>query len=143
MGPCRKVSCVQYLRTSSILKGGEKNASRSTMVKYGISTIWWFAKDSGLRPCSIYLRHHCVLASKSMGPECHDSFLDDTNLVDRATTSRLLGENPSSNDNRATAGYGCPIRWIAGLLSVCQIVAARFSLTRSESGLEATKTSYS
>lgn len=62
--------------------------------QYGVSTIWGFAKDSALRPCSIYLRH-CVLASKSMGPECHDSFLDDTFLVDRATTLReYLEKNP-------------------------------------------------
>lgn len=62
--------------------------------QYGVSTIWGFAKDSLLRPCSIYLRH-CVLASKSMGPVCHHSFLDDTFLVDRTTTIReYLQENP-------------------------------------------------
>jgi len=43
--------------------------------------------DSGLRPCATYLRH-CVLASINMGKLCHDSFLDDTYLVDRETTIR-------------------------------------------------------
>jgi hypothetical protein len=62
--------------------------------QYGISTIWGYAINSGLRPCSIYLRH-CVLASKSMGPECHESFVDDTFLVDRTTTLReYLKQNP-------------------------------------------------
>jgi hypothetical protein len=62
--------------------------------QYGISTIWGYAQNSGLRPCPIYLRH-CVLASKAMGPECHESFLDDTFLVDRMTTLReYLKQNP-------------------------------------------------
>jgi hypothetical protein len=55
--------------------------------KYGIETIWKWQPDSGLRPCAIYLRH-CVLASRSLGQECYDSFLDDTYLVDRRTTIR-------------------------------------------------------
>ena len=62
--------------------------------QYGISTIWGYGRNSGLRPCRVYLRH-CVLASKSMGSECHDSFLDDTFLVDRITTLReYLKQNP-------------------------------------------------
>jgi hypothetical protein len=55
--------------------------------KYGIETIWKWHRDSGLRPCAIYLRH-CVLAARSLGQECYDSFLDDTYLVDRRTTIR-------------------------------------------------------
>jgi hypothetical protein len=55
--------------------------------KFGISTIWNWAKDSGLRPCPMYLRH-CVLAARSMGEECYHSFLDETFLVDRKTTIR-------------------------------------------------------
>ena len=55
--------------------------------KYGVSTIWGWKEDSGLRPCPVYLRH-CYLAAKSMGKECFDSFLDETFLVDRKTTIR-------------------------------------------------------
>lgn len=62
--------------------------------KYGIDKIWGWERDSGLRPCAVYLRH-CYLAAKSMGDECLDSFLDETVLVDRQTTVReYLKENP-------------------------------------------------
>ena len=62
--------------------------------QYGIDTIWGWERDSGLRPCATYLRH-CTLAAKSMGPECYDSFLDETVLVDRKTTIRsYLASNP-------------------------------------------------
>lgn len=66
--------------------------------KYGVDTVWGWEKDSGLRPCAIYLRH-CYLAAKSMGQECYDSFLNETYLVDRKTTIRqYLGEYPSVLD---------------------------------------------
>merc|ERR1712232_877493 len=55
--------------------------------KYEIGTIWNWKENSGLRPCGPYLRH-CVLASIKMGKLCHDSFLDETLLVDRTTTIR-------------------------------------------------------
>lgn len=55
--------------------------------QYGINTIWGWDKDSNLKPCPVYLRH-CVLASQNCGKECHDSFLDETFLVDRKTTIR-------------------------------------------------------
>lgn len=55
--------------------------------KYGVDTIWGWGRDSGLRPCAVYLRH-CYLAAKSMGEECFNSFLDETFLVDRQTTVR-------------------------------------------------------
>ena len=55
--------------------------------KWGLDSIWHWDKDSGMRPCAPYLRH-CVLASKSMGEECYNSFLDDTFLIDRKTTIR-------------------------------------------------------
>jgi len=62
--------------------------------QYGISTIWGWKEDSGLRPCPLYLRH-CVLAAKSMCDECYNSFLDDTYLVDRTTPLRdYLMKNP-------------------------------------------------
>ena len=60
---------------------------------YGIPTIWDWKEDSGLKPCSVYLRH-CVLAAESMGSDCFNSFLDETFLVDRQTTIReYLNEN--------------------------------------------------
>ena len=55
--------------------------------KYGVESIWTWTTDSGLRPCSIYLRH-CYLAATSMGEVCFNSFLDETFLVDRTTTIR-------------------------------------------------------
>lgn len=62
--------------------------------QYGVSTIWGFARDSGLRPCAVYLRH-CVLAARRMGDKCYNSFLDDTYLVDRTTRLReYLEQNP-------------------------------------------------
>jgi hypothetical protein len=62
--------------------------------QYGVSTIWGWQRDSCLKPCAIYLRH-CVLAAKSMGDECYNSFLDDTYLVDRTTPLRTyLDHNP-------------------------------------------------
>lgn len=60
----------------------------------GLNTIWGYAPDSGLRPCPVYLRH-CVLAAQKLGPECLDSFLDETFLVDRVTTIRTyLAQHP-------------------------------------------------
>jgi hypothetical protein len=55
--------------------------------QYGVDTIWGWKRDSGLRPCAVYLRH-CYLAAKSMGDECFGSFLDETFLVDRETKLR-------------------------------------------------------
>jgi hypothetical protein len=55
--------------------------------KYGVHKIWGWERNSGLRPCPVYLRH-CYLAAESMGDECFNSFLDETFLVDRATTVR-------------------------------------------------------
>lgn len=68
--------------------------------KYGIDTIWGYGRDSGLRPCAVYLRH-CYLAAKSMGPVCLESFLDQTYLVDRVTTVRdYLEKHPEVLDTR-------------------------------------------
>eukprot|EP00581_Thalassiosira_minuscula_P032554 CAMPEP_0183758814 /NCGR_PEP_ID=MMETSP0739-20130205/6659_1 /TAXON_ID=385413 /ORGANISM="Thalassiosira miniscula, Strain CCMP1093" /LENGTH=295 /DNA_ID=CAMNT_0025996475 /DNA_START=228 /DNA_END=1115 /DNA_ORIENTATION=- len=79
-----------------------KDHWESQYLKYGVSTIWGWEKDSGLRPCPVYLRH-CVLASwncggtenksdswssDGVGGLCYRSFLDDTYLVDRKTTIR-------------------------------------------------------
>lgn len=68
---------------------------------YGVKTIWSWERDSGLKPCPVYLRH-CVLASWNCGEGantdewssdgsggiCYNSFLDETYLVDRKTTVR-------------------------------------------------------
>lgn len=73
----------------------------SQYVKYGVNTIWNWTRDSGLKPCQVYLRH-CVLASwncdrdggkdtwssDGVGGLCYESFLDETYLVDRKTTIR-------------------------------------------------------
>ena len=77
-----------------------KEHFENKFLKYGVETIWDWPKDSGLRPCPVYLRH-CVLASyncESDGHEqwsrgcaggvCYNSFLDETYLVDRETTVR-------------------------------------------------------
>ena len=62
--------------------------------QYGVDTIWGWKRDSGLRPCAVYLRH-CYLAAKSMGDACFDSFMDETFLVDRETKLRdYVAENP-------------------------------------------------
>ena len=55
--------------------------------KRGLSTIWGWRQDSGLRPCGAYLRH-CVLAAQRLGETAHQSFLDETFMVDRKTTIR-------------------------------------------------------
>ncbi|KAG7346390.1 hypothetical protein IV203_005458 [Nitzschia inconspicua] len=62
--------------------------------QYGVDTIWGWKRDSGLRPCAVYLRH-CYLAAKSMGEVCFSSFLDETYLVDRETILRdYIASNP-------------------------------------------------
>ena len=56
--------------------------------------IWGWGLDSGILPCSVYLRH-CYLSAQNLGSEALDSFLDDTFLVDRQTTVReYLAANP-------------------------------------------------
>jgi hypothetical protein len=66
--------------------------------QYGVNTIWGWQRDSGLRPCAVYLRH-CYLAAQSMGDLCFDSFLDETYLVDRETKLRdYIADNPQVLD---------------------------------------------
>jgi hypothetical protein len=55
--------------------------------QYGINTIWNYPTSSSIKPCTIYL-YHCYKAAQSMGLDCFNSFLDDTYLIDRATTIR-------------------------------------------------------
>jgi hypothetical protein len=90
----RGIICAGSTDEAYITRWGEDRFEKH-FKQYGIDKIWGWEKDSGLRPCAIYLRH-CYLAAKSMGKECFDSFLDETFLVDRATTIReYLDENPS------------------------------------------------
>ena len=57
---------------------------------HGLDTIWGWGENSGILPCSVYLRH-CVLAvNKPEFPATlRDSFLDETWLADRKTTVRM------------------------------------------------------
>jgi hypothetical protein len=63
---------------------------------HGIDSIWdkWNRPDSGILPCSVYLRH-VYLAAQAAGEEMLRSFLDETFLVDRVTTIRqYLADHP-------------------------------------------------
>lgn len=58
--------------------------------RHGIERLW---RDDIL-PCRAYLRH-CVLASRNLGDEVHDSFMNGTFLADRKTTiGEYLEQNP-------------------------------------------------
>ena len=63
---------------------------------HGITSIWndWNVPDSGILPCSVYLRH-VYLAAQKAGDHMLDSLLDETYLVDRTTTVRqYVDANP-------------------------------------------------
>ena len=92
--PLKKgILCTAYTDQGYIDRWGASRFDENYR-KYGINTIWGFGRDSGLKPCAVYLRH-CYLAAKSMGEECLDSFLDETFLVDRKTTVReYIEQNP-------------------------------------------------
>jgi len=51
----------------------------------GLPHVWGWARDSGLLPADVYLRH-CLLAMRKLGGVAERSFLHDTTLVDRRTT---------------------------------------------------------
>lgn len=97
--PMKKgVLCTRYTDEGFVERWGE-NRFEENYGKYGIQTIWGWKRDSGLRPCRVYLRH-CYLAAKSMGKECFDSFLDETFLVDRTTTIReYIDQHPGLIEN--------------------------------------------
>uniref|UniRef100_A0A7S4EK54 Uncharacterized protein n=1 Tax=Pseudo-nitzschia australis TaxID=44445 RepID=A0A7S4EK54_9STRA len=80
------VLCTRYTDEGFIERWGKQRFDENYGA-YGIETIWGWGTDSGLLPCRVYLRH-CFLAAKSMGPDCLDSFLDETFLADRTTTIR-------------------------------------------------------
>ncbi|KAL6757989.1 hypothetical protein V8C86DRAFT_2609319 [Haematococcus lacustris] len=66
---------------------------------HGITRVW----REDVLPCRVYLRH-CVLASRSLGPEATESFLDDTVLADRVTSVRQwLHRHPSIMDEEPPA----------------------------------------
>lgn len=66
----------------------------SRYLNYGVPTIWGFNEISGLKPCSVYMRH-CYLAAQNLSPDVLASFLDETVLIDRTTTAReYLEANP-------------------------------------------------
>ncbi|KAL3797720.1 hypothetical protein HJC23_000265 [Cyclotella cryptica] len=91
--PRMGVICRRSTDEAYIARWGQSHFDKQYK-KYGIDTIWNWSRDSGLKPCPVYMRH-CVLASRRCGEECYASFLDDTFLVDRRTTLReYLMENP-------------------------------------------------
>jgi len=85
---CTASTDAEYLK-----KWGQERFEQH-FAQYGISKIWGWEQDSGLRPCPLYMRH-CVLAARSLGEGCYNSFLDETYLVDRTTPLRdYLEKNP-------------------------------------------------
>lgn len=85
--------CCRSTDAAFLARVGQEGFDRWT-TDIGVPTVWGWEKDSGLKPCGVYLRH-CVLAATKMGSACLDSFLDDTVLVDRVTTIReYLARHP-------------------------------------------------
>lgn len=90
--------CTRYTDEGFVERWGTERFDEN-YGKYGIQSIWGWQRDSGLRPCRVYLRH-CYLAAQSMGQECFDSFLDETFMVDRTTTIReYINKNPGLIEN--------------------------------------------
>jgi hypothetical protein len=85
-GASHALMCIRSTDNIFIEKWGQDRFDKSFR-HYGLETIWGWSKDSGIRPCPVYLRH-CYLAAKSMGDICLNSFLDESYLVDRTTTIR-------------------------------------------------------
>lgn len=82
----RALLCVASNDAAYVAQWGRERFEREYAAR-GLSTIWDWSQDSGLRPCAAYLRH-CVLAAQRLGPIAEASFLDETFLVDRSTTIR-------------------------------------------------------
>jgi hypothetical protein len=85
-GASHALMCIRSTDEIFIEKWGQDRFDK-LFRHYGIETIWGWSKDSGIRPCPVYLRH-CYLAAQSMGDICLNSFLDESYLVDRTTTIR-------------------------------------------------------
>ena len=63
------------------------NCYKEKYLSRGLRGIWNWEPDSGILPCSVYLRH-CYLSAKKLTdtPEIFESFMNDTYLCDRVTT---------------------------------------------------------
>lgn len=88
-------SDVPQVRPTSPFPAIELSHRHVPFVLVGAQTCWHWEKDSGLLPCTTYLRH-CLLSSRKVDvPACvRASFLDDTVLVDRSTTLRAYLSRP-------------------------------------------------
>lgn len=87
------IMCISSTDEVYVSRWGQQ-AFHDRYTKYGLKTIWGYEPDSGILPCSVYLRH-CYLAAQSLGRDVLGSFLDDTYLADRVTTIRsYLSANP-------------------------------------------------
>lgn len=87
------IICTRSTDETYLERWGEEHF-RNKYQQYGLQTIWNWSKDSGMRPCAVYLKH-CYLAAMRMGDACLNSFLDETFLIDRTTTIReYLSTNP-------------------------------------------------
>eukprot|EP01041_Mallomonas_annulata_P009940 gene9940-20668_t len=58
----------------------------------GLPALWNWDSESGLQPCSVYLRH-CYLAASKLGPEVLNSFLDDTWSINLEELKNILIKN--------------------------------------------------
>uniref|UniRef100_A0A7S0LFV7 Uncharacterized protein n=1 Tax=Coccolithus braarudii TaxID=221442 RepID=A0A7S0LFV7_9EUKA len=72
--------------------GSDASLPTSLQIPEGLSTVWHWPRESGLFPADVYLRH-CLLAVRKAPLVAHQSFLDDTFLVDRTTTLRQYLES--------------------------------------------------
>jgi hypothetical protein len=98
------ILCTKFTDEGYIQRWGEDRFN-DHFKKYGFDTIWGWQRDSGLRPCHVYLRH-CYLAAKKMGSLCFESFLDETYLIDRETTIRQYAEKyPSVLESPPPAAF--------------------------------------
>jgi len=96
----KALMCVSSTNESYIARWGQETFSKKYLsLGLGDRGIWGWEEDSGIFPCSVYLRH-CYLSAKKLSAslgttDILDSFLDDTYLVDRVTTVRVyLDANP-------------------------------------------------
>lgn len=73
----RPAAARRELRRPGHVPHGQTHAPR-----VGLPHVWGWARDSGLLPADVYLRH-CLLAMRKLGGVAERSFLHDTTLVDR------------------------------------------------------------
>ena len=78
---------------------------RDFVVRHQLPSVWHWPRDSGLLPADVYLRH-CLLAHQKAGGEAERSFLHDTYLCDRTTTTAIQDictPHPIAPRNKNTA----------------------------------------